>query len=296
MRRTVIAGLDGSPESLAAAGWAAREAMRRGVNLRLLHAVTPPPDGPHTTSAGLEALGWTSLARSAEALRETYPDLPITVDEVPGQPLPVLFDATEEAEVVVLGARGVSAAAGFLLGSVALTVAGQSPVPVVLVRAGEEPSDEHRLDTSGRPATATPYRDVVVGLDLTRTSDSVIEFAFDAAARRAANLRVIHGGDETAAGGLAGVAADLDPGFATPGSDRLTRALGPWQEKYPHTEVITEAVVGAADRHLIDAATDASLLVIGRRTRRSRVAPHIGSVAHTVLRHTLAPVAVVPHD
>ncbi|HEY3480401.1 MAG TPA: universal stress protein, partial [Streptomyces sp.] len=174
MRRTVIAGLDGSPESVAAAGWAAREAMRRGVGLRLLHAAAPAPRGPRTTSIDLEALGGTSLVRTAEEVRGTFPDLPITVDEVPGQPLPVLFAAAEEAELVVLGSRGVSAAAGFLLGSVALTVAGQSTVPVVLVRAGEEPSDEHRLDASGRPAVVTPYRDVVVGLDLTRASDSVI--------------------------------------------------------------------------------------------------------------------------
>ncbi|WP_443077582.1 universal stress protein [Streptomyces sp. NBC_01450] len=38
MPRHVAAGIDGSPEGLAAAHWAAREALRRGTALRLVHA------------------------------------------------------------------------------------------------------------------------------------------------------------------------------------------------------------------------------------------------------------------
>ncbi|MEU9135310.1 universal stress protein [Streptomyces sp. NPDC048404] len=38
MLRPVVVGLDGSPECLGAADWAAREALRRGLPLRLVHA------------------------------------------------------------------------------------------------------------------------------------------------------------------------------------------------------------------------------------------------------------------
>ena len=52
--------------------------------------------------------------------------------------------------------------------------------------------------------------------------------------------------------------------------------------------------MGPADSHLLDAASDASLLVIGRRVRPSAIGPRTGSTTHTVLRHARVPVAVVP--
>ncbi|WP_372448761.1 hypothetical protein [Streptomyces musisoli] len=40
----------------------------------------------------------------------------------------------------------------------------------------------------------------------------------------------------------------------------------------------------------------ASLAVVGRRIRMSRLGTHTGHVAHAFLRHAEAPVAVIPHD
>nr|WP_256362625.1 universal stress protein [Streptomyces sp. TRM70350] len=44
MTRTIIVGLDGSPESRAAAEWAAREAKLRCLPLKLLHVWEPVPE------------------------------------------------------------------------------------------------------------------------------------------------------------------------------------------------------------------------------------------------------------
>jgi nucleotide-binding universal stress UspA family protein len=60
--------------------------------------------------------------------------------------------------------------------------------------------------------------------------------------------------------------------------------------------VTEHAVIGQAARHLIEAASDASLVVVGRRARRLSIGTHIGPVTHAVLHHSPAPVAVVPHD
>lgn len=49
MKKAVAVGVDGSPESLAAADWAAREAVLRGLPLRIVHALElSTPDGGGT--------------------------------------------------------------------------------------------------------------------------------------------------------------------------------------------------------------------------------------------------------
>jgi nucleotide-binding universal stress UspA family protein len=110
-------------------------------------------------------------------------------------------------------------------------------------------------------------------------------------------LRVIRGWDAQLPHGCStDREADARSAVAASGADALAAVLKPWQEKFPLTDVTPETVVGGADRHLLDAASNATLLVIGRRTRSSRYAPRTGSVAHAVLHHSRTPVAVVPHD
>lgn len=292
MLRTITAGVDGSPESLAAARWAAREAARRGMRLLLLHAVparpgrtavatptdpAPRPAGRHWVPDALEA-----------ALAEKYPSLPVALQEVAGRTVPSLLEAAGQSEMLVLGARG-SGAAALLPGSVARAAARRSPVPVVLLRAGERESDEHQPDANGNPSTTTPSREVVLGVDATRPDDRVMEFAFDAAARRAAPLHVVHGSAQPPPGpGRSGTRREDGDGRRA-----LDEALAPWAERFPHTDVVTETVVGGPGQHLVETASGACLLVIGRRGHRPEFGA--GSVSRTVVNRAGVPVAIVPH-
>ncbi|MEU9045713.1 MULTISPECIES: universal stress protein [unclassified Kitasatospora] len=52
MPKDITVGLDGSPESLSAAHWAAREAQLRGLPLRLLHLWILPPMTAQRISRG----------------------------------------------------------------------------------------------------------------------------------------------------------------------------------------------------------------------------------------------------
>ncbi|MFG3014148.1 universal stress protein [Streptomyces cinerochromogenes] len=314
MSRNVTVGLDGTPESRAAAEWAAREARLRGVPLTLGHAWEPVSE-PLAQAALLEAgtwLGrserggtgtapaadWGSIAReAAEGLRLRHPAVDVTVAHVSGRPADVLVDAAKDADLLVLGSRRTSGLAEFLVGSVGTAVIARTDTPVVLVRAGEQAADEHVEDPAGIPSAATAYRPVVLGVDTRSPGGAVLAFAFEEAARRGTALRAVHGWKLPSyfAYGLP-AAPGLDAELGRRDAAALAEVLRPWREKYPDVPVTEESRAGGAAGHLVDAAGDASLVVVGRRIRRGRLGAHIGSVTHAVLHHATAPVAVVAHD
>ena len=295
MVRTLVAGFDGSPESNTAAEWAAREAELRGLPLKIVHVWVPAPDPlAQAPLMGVETQQqWSErIPREAgEGLRRRHPGVEVTVEQVTGTPSAVLVDAAKDAELLVLGSRGLSGVGGFLVGSVGLSVVAHAELPVVLVRADDQAADE----TS--PVSAAPYRPVVLGLDAGAPADAVIEFAFAEAARRDTTLRVVYGWNLPPyyAYGFA-LDAGLHEELSLQETDSLTEALRPWRQKHPDIEVALEPRVGSAADHLVDASREASLVVIGRRIRRGAFGAHIGPVAHGVLHHATAPVAVVAHD
>ncbi|MFL1897794.1 universal stress protein [Streptomyces tauricus] len=300
MVRTVAAGLDGSAESLAAAEWAAREAKLRGLPLKLVHVWEPVPEPiAQAPLLGAETQQhWTERVprEATEGIRLRHPGLDVSVEQLSGTPRDVLARAAKDAELMVLGSRGLSGIGGFLLGSVGQAVVAQTERPVVLVRAGEQAADEHVMDPSGIPSAASLFKPVLLGLDTDSPSDTLIEFAFDAAVRRESGLRVVHGWNPPPYYAY-GLPTDL--GLREELSKRqiaaLSEVLRPWRQKFPTVEVVEQCRYGSAANHLADASREASLVVIGRRIRRNPFGVHIGPVAHAVLHHAAAPVAVVAH-
>ncbi|MFI2721946.1 universal stress protein [Streptomyces collinus] len=314
MSRTVTVGLDGSRESLAAAEWAAREAKLRELPLRLVNVWEPVPEpmaqapllGAETQAHWSErsemgvppAEGWGRIPREAAAgLRLRHPGVEITVEQLTGRASEVLVAAAKDSELLVLGSRGLSGLGGFLVGSVGQAVVAHAETPVVLVRAWEQAADEHEMDPAGIPSAATGFRPVVLGLDTDKPDDGVITFAFEEAARRKTSLRVVHGWN-LPPHDVSSLPAAPEIGVELGRQDAATLAavLRPWKEKFPNVEVVEESRSGSPVNHLVDASRDASLVVVGRRIRRSPFGIHIGSVTHAVLHHATAPVAVVAHD
>ncbi|TLQ42429.1 universal stress protein [Streptomyces marianii] len=302
MSRNVTVGLDGSAESRTAAEWAAREAKLRGLPLRLVHVWEPVPEPIAQAQAplGAEKLRhWSERIprETAEGLRRRHPGLRVETEQVPGKPMDALPETAKDTELLVLGSRGLSGIGGFLVGSVGAAVIAHTGTPVVLVRAGEQAADEHEMDPAGIPSTATPYQPVVLGLDTTHPDDTVIAFAFEAAALRDTALRVVHGWNlpPYAAYGVP-ADAELNAALGRHEAAALAAVLRPWRQKYPDVEVVEESPSGSPANHVIDASREASLVVVGRRVRRSPFGVHIGPVTHAVLHHAAAPVAVVAHD
>ncbi|WP_371600795.1 universal stress protein [Streptomyces sp. NBC_00564] len=302
MLRHITTGIDGSAESLAAAHWAARAAVRRGVSLSLVHAWKWHPRPAPSVPADRSERDWAEeiLDRAASSIRAAHPGLRVVERLVPDSAAAALLAAAEDAELLVLGSRGLSGVAGFMVGSVSQRVVARSSRPVVLVRAGESSADEHlpALDgISPEEIPETPYRDVVLGLDTQRPCDELIEFAFESARRCGATLHVIH------AFGTARVEPADGPWAPVSGPELLAArertvaaTLRPWCEKFPGVSVVETVSEGRAATALVRASAGASLVVVGRRTREGHLGTHVGAVTHAVLHHVGCPVAVVPHD
>ncbi|MEU1200347.1 universal stress protein [Streptomyces sp. NPDC005813] len=301
MTRTITVGVDGSNESLAAAEWAAREAELLGLPLKLVHVwePVPAPMAEAPLLGGETQQHWAErIPRvAAEGIRLRHPGLDVTTEHLSGHAADVLADVAKDVELLALGSRGLSGVGGFMVGSVGLSVVAHSGRPVVLVRAGEQAADEHERDPAGIPSAASTFLPVVLGVDIESLDEGLMEFAFAAAARRGTSLRVVHGWNPPPyyAYGLS-VDVELHRALAHRETVALTELLRPWREKHLDVEVTEECYFGTPGEHLVDASRDASLVVVGRRIRRSPLGAHIGPVAHVVLHHATAPVAVVPHD
>ncbi|MFF5497369.1 universal stress protein [Streptomyces aquilus] len=297
MPRPVVVGLDGSRESLAAADWAAREALRRGLPLRLVHAWE---GGTSVGEPGLPELAapryWSQriLRGGLDRLGESYPQVRLSADQVPHSAPEALVAVGDEAELLVLGSRAFGGFGGFMAGSVALATVARVTRPVVLVRAHQSLESEHLPDAEGRPSVSTPYREVMVGVDPAHRCEELLAFAFESAMLRAAPLRAVYIWQlpflPAAAQGRARKAVSGTAEHA------LRTVLEPWREKFPTVEVHTPALEGRPAVQLTQAAGDAGLLVVGRKVRPSRIGTHTGPVVHAVMHHVRCPVAVVPHD
>ncbi|UFR00320.1 universal stress protein [Streptomyces sp. Go40/10] len=301
MSAPVTVGLDDSPEGRAAAEWAAREALLRGLPLRIVHVEEPAPTSiarsPLWDPGAYRHWAERMVSESAEGIRLRHPGIEVVGERLTGTPAATLRAAADLAELLVLGSRGRGALGGFLVGSVSLAVVARAERPVVLVRAGEQAADEHAKDPAGVPSAAAPFRPVVLGLDTDAPDDALLEFAFDAAARRRSPLRVVHAWWEppTSFHGFSDD-ADLYDALARGQAALLGKVLRPWRQRFPGVDVIEASRCGSAAQRLVDDARDASLVVVGRRVRAAPLGPRIGHVTHAALHHVAAPVAVVAHD
>ncbi|MDA3624689.1 universal stress protein [Saccharopolyspora oryzae] len=263
----VVVGVDGSDSSARAAEWAAEEAERRHAPLHVVIANDDPMRADHAEEA---------VRRTANRCRADHLGLAVTSEVGTGRPVEVLVRQSAEAQLVVLGARGLGGFTGALLGAVSLGVATRAACPVVVVRKDV-------------PATSGP---VVVGVDGSEHSRVALEFAFDAAARFGADLVAFQAWHEESL-----LYAPLAPSFRdeVEGKIRrsLTEATADLRDKHP--DVVVHEVVqrGHPVAGLTDAARDARLLVVGNRGMGGFRGLFLGSVAAGALHHAQCPVAVV---
>ncbi|MHC3469847.1 universal stress protein [Streptomyces sp. 7R007] len=281
----VVVGVDGSPASVTAAWWAAREAVDRHLPVLLLHSwTTQPLDVPVPQEAlSKQRYGGQVLRRAEAELLHRYADLPLTTELVAEPAGEALLERGRSAAMVVLGSRGHGSVASFLLGSIGLHVLALAQCPVVAVRAGD-PAVEAGW---GHPATAG-RGEVVVGVhEPGPAADALLDFAFTAAQPRGSLLRAVR---------ALALPSPVPPRQEAGERARLTAVLAPWREKFPDVPVALHLAAGPATQVVLAACAHSRLTVVGRRRHPSHHAWKLGPVPHAALHHVPCPVAVVPHD
>ncbi|NED57663.1 universal stress protein, partial [Micromonospora aurantiaca] len=120
-----------------ALGFAVERAAQRDVPLRVLRAWEPPGDrwvppdfDPEQIAASERAAAEAELA----PWRESFPDVPVEIEAVPGSASALLVEASRSAQLVVVGSRGRGGLRGMLLGSVSQQLIQHSHCPVAVVR------------------------------------------------------------------------------------------------------------------------------------------------------------------
>jgi nucleotide-binding universal stress UspA family protein len=140
---SIVVGTDGSPSASAAVQRAADVARSGSVDV---HLVTAYPDVPSyreriESSAkrdpiDLREVAEGVLSRAADELRSQGVEVGTHARE--GEPASVIMDVAEEqqADLIVVGARGLTGLQRFLLGSVSSKLAHHAPCSVMIVREG----------------------------------------------------------------------------------------------------------------------------------------------------------------
>ncbi|MGA9746874.1 MAG: universal stress protein [Nocardioides sp.] len=275
---SVVVGVDGSPGSDAAVGWAAAEAAATGRSLRLVTATTHHRDRARSR-----------LRRAVARISPTIPRLPVGTAVHDGRAGDELLAHLGDAAMLVVGKRGRGAIPRLLVGSTAIAVAGRSPVPVVVVPT-EWDGDAHR------------HQPVVVGVDPDNAHHHLMHLAFRRARRLRVGVVAVHGTegpqqlDDEEDDGEHRVAALLDPAESS-AHDRFQAALTWWSGRFREVEVrAVRTAVHPAMALIAESEQGAQLVVLGRRVRDRDGGFGFGSVTRAVLHYAEVPVMVVPDE
>jgi len=136
----VVVGVDGSPESQAALDWGMQEAKLRNGQVVVLASW----QYPYITDAAGQVWDYTGFERDArlildgELQRVADPAVPVTGRLVEGNAAAALVEASREADLLIVGSRGLGGFTGMLLGSVSSQLAHHARCPVLIVRPGTE--------------------------------------------------------------------------------------------------------------------------------------------------------------
>lgn len=317
MSHTIIVGIDGSANSRCALNWAIDHAKLTAAQIRLIAAYTVP--GMNMSRADIvypadfdnSVKDATKQLAEAAATVVTDAGVPVSTMVVPGDASGVLVDASSNADLAVVGARGHGGFSGRLLGSVALAMPAHAHCPTVVIPTTwpeRPPHDEHNpieppvrtsqegptVDASTGPGSHPEFTNqIVAGLDPFDTDSPVLRAGAEQAQIYGTPLHLL------------GVTAAhiLSPEWL-PSEEHLTKlydeaaaafelAAATLRDEFDGLDVRWTICDAPATEVLVAATQTADQMVIGSRGRSGFAATLLGSTSQGVLAHALCPVRVV---
>jgi nucleotide-binding universal stress UspA family protein len=281
-RGTILVGIAPSGEHQAALEYAADQALRRGCDIRLLVVLAPPVTHalvePERLVDELAELDETLLDTCRKRLWDWTGDrVSVTTDVARGPVLSTLLEASEGSHLVVLQHHRMARRFHVPTLSVTNGVASRATVPVVAV-----PDGWHARDTRPGPVLAA-VEHLVEGF-------GVVEAAFALARVARTGVRIVHAWstvdvDLPEASGPDRVAATIEA--------QIADGVSGLADAYPDVMVEVVAAHGQPAFVIVNAATEARQVVIGRHDPALPWGSHLGPVTRAVLTHADCPVVVV---
>ncbi|MGP0222387.1 MULTISPECIES: universal stress protein [unclassified Paenarthrobacter] len=272
----IVVGYDGSTEAKLAVSWAANQALLRKRPLHLVHCslwILVAPDlapVPGVADSGLERAAELVLQEGRALAKDAAPALEVNTTLLHGLPRDHLARMSADADMLVLGSRGIGGFMGLLIGSVSLEMAATASCPVAVIRSVEHPDGP-----------------VVVAID-DAGSPAALEDACAMAEAESATLKIVHVVHEPS-----GYRRLRDPVDAYPAAEALIdAAVLKARREAPHVEVSGQLLVDhSTPRAILEAAKDARIVVVGTKGH-GLIKGTIGSTAHAVMHHAAGPVLV----
>lgn len=276
----LVVGVDGSACAAAALRWGLREAQLRRCEMVAVMAwdylgqhhadgsTTFDPD--YDAHAAEEALDSFVTAAVGATDRER-----VSTELIFDLPARGMVQASQSASLLVLGARGQGGFKELLLGSVSQRALHHATCPVVIVRT----------PTTG---DMSEHGRIVVGVDGSPAGDAALRWAGQEAQIRGAELRVVH----------AAPSAYVDSPLPDPVRviDVVQREANAVLEQAilrcdlpASVKIDPVAADGSPAKALLDASSDADLVVVGRTGQSLLRGLLVGSVATQLSHHSIVP-------